>query len=137
MEGALVRLVAFSTITNKPLNMATAIEALKDILPPPQPKKITIESIQNTVSKYYGVEKSELLSKKRNKHIVYPRQIAMYLCRRLTEASFPQIGEQFGGRDHTTVMHANEKIERNVESDGQLAAEIKDLCEKINPDFTT
>ncbi|HHV15378.1 MAG TPA: chromosomal replication initiator protein DnaA [Gelria sp.] len=137
LEGALVRLVAFSTITNKPLNMATAIEALKDILPPPQPKKITIESIQNTVSKYYGVEKSELLSKKRNKHIVYPRQIAMYLCRRLTEASFPQIGEQFGGRDHTTVMHANEKIERNVESDGQLAAEIKDLCEKINPDFTT
>jgi chromosomal replication initiator protein len=137
LEGALVRLVAYSTITNKPLNMNTATEALKDILPPPQPKKITIESIQNAVSTFYGIEISELLSKKRNKHVVYPRQIAMYLCRRLTDASFPQIGEQFGGRDHTTVMHANEKIERDLQSDRELAAAVNDLCKKIDPNFVT
>lgn len=136
LEGALVRLVAFATITNKPLNMTTASEALKDILPPPRPKKITIESIQKTVSKYYGLEVSELLSKKRNKQLVHPRQIAMYLCRRLTDASYPQIGEQFGGRDHTTVIHANEKIERDIQTDGELAAAINDLCKKINPNYT-
>ncbi|MCK9313821.1 MAG: chromosomal replication initiator protein DnaA [Methanocorpusculum sp.] len=137
LEGALVSLIAYSTITNKPLNMTTASEALKDILPPPQPKKITIESIQNTVSKYYGIEISELLSKKRNKHVVYPRHIAMYLCRRLTEASLPQIGEQFGGRDHTTVLHANEKITRELEVDREMAAAINELCKKIDPDFVT
>jgi len=136
LEGALVRLVAFATITNKPLNMATASEALKDILPPPRPKKITIESIQKVVSKYYGLEVADLLSKKRNKQLVYPRQIAMYLCRRLTDASFPQIGEQFGGRDHTTVIHANEKVERDMETDGELAAAINDLSKKINPNYT-
>lgn len=136
LEGALVRLVAFATITNKPLNMTTASEALKDILPPPRPKKITIESIQKTVSKYYGLEVSELLSKKRNKQLVHPRQIAMYLCRRLTDASYPQIGEQFGGRDHTTVIHANEKVEREIQTDGELAAAIEDLCKKINPNYT-
>lgn len=137
LEGALVRLVAYSTITNKPLDMTTASEALKDILPPPQPKKITIESIQKAVSTFYGIEISELLSKKRNKHVVYPRQIAMYLCRRLTDASFPQIGEQFGGRDHTTVMHANEKIERDLQTDRELAAAVNDLCKKIDPNFIT
>ena len=137
LEGALVRLVAFATITNKPLNMATASEALKDILPPPQPKKITIESIQKTVSQYYGLEVSELLSKKRNKQLVHPRQIAMYLCRRLTDASYPQIGEQFGGRDHTTVIHANEKVERDLQTDGELAAAIDDLSKKIKPNHTT
>lgn len=136
LEGALVRLVAFATITNKPLNMTTASEALKDILPPPRPKKITIESIQKTVSKYYGLEVSELLSKKRNKQLVHPRQIAMYLCRRLTDASYPQIGEQFGGRDHTTVIHANEKVERDIQTDGELAAAIEELCKKINPNYT-
>ena len=137
LEGALVRLVAYSTITNKPLDMTTATEALKDILPPPEPKKITIESIQNTVSKYYGIEISELLSKKRNKHVVYPRQIAMYLCRRLTEASLPQIGEQFGGKDHTTVMHAIAKIEQDLQEDRELIVAINELTKKIDPDFIT
>jgi chromosomal replication initiator protein len=135
LEGALIRLVAYATLTNKPLNMATASEALKDILPPPRPKKITIESIQKIVSKYYGLEVSELLSKKRNKQLVYPRQIAMYLCRRLTDASYPQIGEQFGGRDHTTVIHANDKVERALEKDEELAVTIKDLCKKIDPNY--
>lgn len=133
LEGALVRLVAFATITNKPLNMATATEALKDILPPPIPKKITIESIQKIVADYYGIDVSDLLSKKRHKQLVYPRQIAMYLCRKLTDASYPQIGEQFGGRDHTTVIHANEKVERDLQSDNDLVNVINKITKIINP----
>lgn len=96
LEGALVRLVAFATINNLALNMETASEALRDILPPPMPKIITIECIQKEVCKYYGIQLNELLSKKRNKQLVYPRHIAMYLCRKLTDASFPLIGDQFG-----------------------------------------
>ena len=135
LEGALIRLVAYATISNKPLNMSTVMEALKDILPPPSPKKITIESIQKEVSSYYGLGLRELVSKKRNKHISYPRQIAMYLCRKLTDASYPQIGEQFGGRDHTTVMHANDKIEKEIANDQEVLQLINTFCKKIDPSF--
>lgn len=133
LEGALVRLIAFATINNRELNMDTATEALKDILPPPRPRKITIETIQKIVSAHYGIEMNEFLSKKRNKHLVYPRQIAMYLCRKLTDASYPQIGEQFGGRDHTTVMHANNKLEESIFTEPELTLVIEELCKKINP----
>ncbi|MEN6350254.1 MAG: chromosomal replication initiator protein DnaA [Syntrophomonas sp.] len=135
LEGALVRLTAFAHINNKPLDMKTASEALKDILPPPRPRKITIETIQKAVASYYGLEMVELLSKKRNKQLVHPRQIAMYLCRKLTDASFPQIGEQFGGRDHTTVMHAQDKVERDVFVDRELSLQIEELCKKIDPNY--
>ncbi|MDD3852411.1 MAG: chromosomal replication initiator protein DnaA [Syntrophomonadaceae bacterium] len=133
LEGALIRLVAYATITNKPLNMDTAAEALKDILPPPGPTKITIEMIQKEVCTYYNVEKSELISKKRHKQIVVPRQVAMYLCRSLTDASFPQIGDQFGGRDHTTVIHSVEKMEREIQTDTELADIIEMLGHKFDP----
>ncbi|NLT20167.1 MAG: chromosomal replication initiator protein DnaA [Syntrophomonadaceae bacterium] len=132
LEGALIRLVAFATITNKPLNMDTAAEALKDILPPPGPTKITIEMIQKEVCSYYNVETSELISKKRHKQIVLPRQVAMYLCRSLTDASFPQIGDQFGGRDHTTVIHSVEKMEREIQTDLELAAVIEMFTHKFD-----
>ena len=82
--------------------------------------KITIEMIQKEVCTYYNVEKSELISKKRHKQIVVPRQVAMYLCRSLTDASFPQIGDQFGGRDHTTVIHSVEKMEREIRTNAFL-----------------
>lgn len=137
LEGALIRLVAYATISNKPLNMNTVMEALKDILPPPSPKKITIESIQKEVSSYYELDLRELISKKRNKHISYPRQIAMYLCRKLTDASYPQIGEQFGGRDHTTVMHAYDKIEKEFISDQEVSQLIDELSKKIDPHFSS
>lgn len=133
LEGALIRLVAYATITNKPLNMTTASEALKDILPPPRPRKITIELVQKEVASFYGIALTELLSKKRTKQVAYPRQIAMYLCRRLTDASYPQIGEQFGGRDHTTVIHANDKVEKELSSDSQLQATIGMLAKKLDP----
>jgi chromosomal replication initiator protein len=136
LEGALIRLVAYATISNKPLNMTTVSEALKDILPPPRPKKITIESIQKEVANYFGIDMKELSSKKRNKNIVFPRQVAMYLCRKFTDASYPQIGEQFGGRDHTTVMHANDKIEKDIMNDNDCSDLINELCKKLNPDYS-
>ncbi|CFX25011.1 Chromosomal replication control, initiator (DnaA)/regulator (Hda) [Syntrophomonas zehnderi OL-4] len=135
LEGALVRLVAYATINDKPLNMATAAEALKDILPPPGPKKITIECIQKEVCKYYDLELSEMLSKKRNKQLVVPRQIAMYICRKLTDASLPLIGDQFGGRDHTTVLHSLDKIDREINEQPELAAVIDQLCKQVDPAY--
>lgn len=137
LEGALIRLIAYATLNNKPININTAAEALKDILPSPRPKKITIENIQKIVAEYYGISANELLSKKRNKQLVYPRQIAMYLCRKLTDASYPQIGEQFGGRDHTTVLHAFEKVEKDMMHDQELRKTINELCKKIDPNHTS
>lgn len=135
LEGALVRLVAYATITKQPINMNTTSEALKDILPPPRPRKITIESIQQKVSSNYGLNITELLSKKRNKQVVVPRQIAMYLCRKMTDASYPLIGDQFGGRDHTTVMHAVDKMEKQIQDDQELAITIKEICKQIDPNY--
>jgi len=133
LEGALVRLVAFATINNRPLNMETATEALQDILPPPRPKKITIECIQKEVCKFYGLHLTELLSKKRNKQLVYPRQIAMFLCRKMTDASYPLIGDQFGGRDHTTVMHSVDKIEKEKLESPDLMATLEKLRKQLDP----
>jgi len=137
LEGALIRLIAYATISDKPLNMNTVMEALKDILPPPRPRKITIESIQKEVCNYFKLPLSELISKKRNKHIAFPRQVAMYLCRKFTDASYPQIGQQFGGRDHTTVMYANDKVEKDIINDPDLSIAINELCKNINPNYTT
>ena len=136
LEGALIRLVAYASVNDRALNMTTATEALKDILPPPLPRKITIETIQKVVASHYGVEITDMLSKKRNKQIVVPRQVAMYLCRKLTDASYPQIGDQFGGKDHTTVIHAHDKIENEMKVDQELAATIEVLHQKINPNYT-
>ncbi|MGB4509544.1 MAG: chromosomal replication initiator protein DnaA [Syntrophomonadaceae bacterium] len=133
LEGALIRLVAYATVTGKTLDMALATEALKDILPPPRPRKITIEMIQKEICNYYNIEMSELLSKKRNKQIVIPRQVAMFLCRKLTDASYPQIGDQFGGRDHTTVIHATEKMEKEITNDPELAHAIEELSQRLDP----
>jgi len=136
LEGALVRLVAYATITDRPLNMDTAIEALKEILPPIKTRQITIEMIQKEVCKYYEINLTEMLSKKRNKQLVYPRQVAMYICRHLLDASYPIIGDQFGGRDHTTVMHACEKIGRDMKDNPTLMQTMRNLYQQIGPDLT-
>lgn len=133
LEGALIRLVAYAKITDQPLTMATAAEALKDILPPPRPKKITIEAIQKEVCSYYDIEIKEMLSKKRNRQLVHPRQIAMFLSRKLTDASYPLIGDQFGGRDHTTVMHAFDKIEKEIAENQELLMSINEICQQLDP----
>lgn len=135
LEGALVRLVAYATINNKPLDMSTTSEALKDILPPPRPKKITIEAIQKIVCNYYHIDLPEMLSKKRNKQLVYPRQIAMFLCRKMTDASLPIIGDQFGGRDHTTVMHSIEKIEKEINNNQDLSFTIEEFYKQLDVSY--
>ncbi|MFC4387776.1 chromosomal replication initiator protein DnaA [Gracilibacillus marinus] len=131
LEGALIRVVAYSSLTNQDIDASLAAEALKDIIPNSRPKVITIQHIQEVVGKRYNVKLEEFSAKKRTKSIAYPRQIAMYLSRELTDFSLPKIGEEFGGRDHTTVIHAHEKISKLVSSDQQLNKDIESIIEQL------
>ncbi|GAE93834.1 chromosomal replication initiator protein DnaA [Gracilibacillus boraciitolerans JCM 21714] len=132
LEGALIRVVAYSSLINKDIDASLAAEALKDIIPSSRPKVITIHHIQEEVGKRYNVKLEEFTAKKRTKSIAFPRQIAMYLSRELTDFSLPKIGgEEFGGRDHTTVIHAHEKISRLMETDQLLGRDIEDIKEKL------
>lgn len=131
LEGALIRIVAYSSLTNREINVDLASEALKDIISSKNSKQVTIELIQDIVSSYYNLKIEELKSARRTRNIAYPRQIAMYLCRKLTDMSLPKIGEEFGGRDHTTVIHAYEKISKNIKKDDNLENIINDLTKKI------
>jgi len=115
LEGALIRVVAYAKLVGKEINADLVKEVLKDVLIE-QNKKITIDGIQQKVAQYFDIRVADMRSKKRNKTISYPRQIAMYLSRDLTDFSLPEIGEQFGGRDHSTVMHACEKIYNDMET---------------------
>ena len=116
LEGALIRVIAYCNLFNKPQTTAVAQEVLRDMVREVS-ARITLEEIQRRVATYFQVEIPEIRGAKRQRSVLYPRQIAMYLCRRLTEASLPEIGRAFGGRDHTTVMHAVEKIEREITQD--------------------
>ncbi len=131
LEGALIRIVAYSSLVNQDIDASLAADALKDIIPSNKPKAITIPNIQEVVGAKYNVRLEDFLAKKRTKSIAFPRQIAMYLSRELTDLSLPKIGEEFGGRDHTTVIHAHEKISRLVEKDTQLAKEIEEIKEQL------
>ncbi|WP_035293156.1 chromosomal replication initiator protein DnaA [Clostridium sp. KNHs214] len=132
LEGALIRIVAFSSLTNKEISVDLASEALKDIISNSQNKQITISSIQDIVSSYFNLSVDDFKSSRRTRNIAYPRQIAMYLSRKLTDMSLPKIGEEFGGRDHTTVIHAYEKISNNLKKDDGLKSTIEDLSNKIS-----
>lgn len=131
LEGALIRLMAYSTLTNGVINEDLANQALKEILTGSKQKLITPSIIKEIISEYFDIRIEELNAKKRNKSIVYPRQIAMYLCRELTDLSLPKIGEAFG-RDHTTIMHAHEKMNNEQQIDATLKKTIEELKEKIN-----
>lgn len=131
LEGALIRIVAFSSLTNKPIDLALAEHVLKDILPNSKPKSVSVMDILQVVGNYFSVKIEDFKSKKRTKEIAYARQVAMYLCRELTDFSLPKIGEEFGGRDHTTVIHACEKISRDIQKDPQFASLIENLKKKI------
>lgn len=129
LEGALIRVVAYSSLINKDINADLAAEALKDIIPSSKPKVITIQEIQKVVGEHFSIKLEDFKAKKRTKSVAFPRQIAMYLSRELTDYSLPKIGEEFGGRDHTTVIHAHEKISRLLQSDSQLQRQMKELHE--------
>ena len=113
------------------MDVAVADEALKDIISNHRPRKITPELIQSVTADYYQLKVEDLKSKKRNRPISYPRQVAMYLCRELTDLSLPKIGDLFGGRDHTTVIHACDKIAGEIESDLQVKRSVNELIKRI------
>ncbi len=132
LEGALIRIVAFSSLTNKETSVDLAAEALKDIISSKQSKQVTINLIQDVVANYFNLKVDELKSARRTRNVAFPRQIAMYLSRKLTDMSLPKIGEEFGGRDHTTVIHAYEKISTNLKVDENLQNSVNDLTKRIN-----
>ncbi|WP_379970846.1 chromosomal replication initiator protein DnaA [Ectobacillus sp. sgz5001026] len=129
LEGALIRVVAYSSLINKDINADLAAEALKDIIPNSKPKVIYINDIQKVVGQVFQIKLEDFKAKKRTKSVAFPRQVAMYLSRELTDSSLPKIGEEFGGRDHTTVIHAHEKISRLAKTDVQLQKQIEEICE--------
>ncbi|BAK80563.1 chromosomal replication initiator protein DnaA [Candidatus Arthromitus sp. SFB-rat-Yit] len=131
LEGALLRVVAYTNLTNTPISLELAKEALKDLISVNNSKIITIEYIQETISNYFDLTIDIIKSQRRTQNIAFPRQIAMYLCRKLTDSSLPKIGEKFGGRDHTTVIHAYEKILNKIESDPEFNNLINELSNKI------
>ncbi|WP_019394659.1 chromosomal replication initiator protein DnaA [Priestia filamentosa] len=131
LEGALIRVVAYSSLINKDINADLAAEALKDIIPSSKPRVITIHDIQRVVGQHYNVKLEDFKAKKRTKSVAFPRQIAMYLSRELTDFSLPKIGEEFGGRDHTTVIHAHEKISKLLDSDAQLQKQVKEIQDML------
>lgn len=131
LEGALIRVVAYSSLENKDINADLAAEALKSIIPSSKPRVVTIQDIQRVVGEQYGVKLEDFSAKKRTKSIAFPRQIAMYLSRELTDFSLPKIGEEFGGRDHTTVIHAHEKISNLIQSDPEFQKQIQELENKL------
>ncbi|WP_026883402.1 chromosomal replication initiator protein DnaA [Clostridium akagii] len=132
LEGALIRIVAFSSLTNREISIDLASEALKDIISNRQSRQVTIELIQDIVANYYNLRIEDFKSPRRTRNIAYPRQIAMYLSRKLTDMSLPKIGEEFGGRDHTTVIHGYEKISECLKKDDSLKNAISEITKKIN-----
>ncbi|MCI1945845.1 chromosomal replication initiator protein DnaA [Clostridium luticellarii] len=132
LEGALIRIAAFSSLTNSEISIDLAIEALKDIISSKQSKQVTVDLIQDVVANYYNLKVSDFKSARRTRNVAFPRQIAMYLCRKLTDMSLPKIGEEFGGRDHTTVIHAYEKISSNLKHDESLQNAVNDLTKRLN-----
>ncbi len=131
LEGALVRVAAYARLTRSPITVDLATEILKELLPSTHPKPLTIPIIQKAVAEYFGLRIEEMRAKRRTKGIAFPRQVAMYLSRELTDASLPRIGEEFGGRDHTTVMHACERVKNALTNDVPLAAGLKKLVETL------
>jgi chromosomal replication initiator protein len=131
LEGALIRVVAYSSLINKDMNGELAMEALKDIIPSSRPKVITVLDIQLTVAQHYGLKLEDFKARKRTKAVAFPRQIAMYLSREMTDFSLPKIGLEFGGRDHTTVLHAHEKIASGLKVDNALHKIVQAFMERL------
>ena len=132
LEGALTRVVAFSSLTGLPLTVELAEQVLRDLFPDGDAvPAVTITRIQEAVSDRFGLSVTELCSQRRSQAVAYPRQVAMYLSRELTDASLPKIGKEFGGRDHTTVIHATTKITRLISEDRSVYNLVQDLTARI------
>ncbi|MDP2234301.1 MAG: helix-turn-helix domain-containing protein, partial [Actinomycetota bacterium] len=123
--------VAYSSLTRHHVDIDLARSVLKDAFPERSMRPISIATIQREACKFYGISQAELVGNKRSQNIVYPRQIAMYLSRELTDLSLPRIGSEFGGRDHTTVMHAKAKIEKLMNAERDVYNQIQTLTNLI------
>ena len=131
LEGAVNRLLAHSKLTGQPVTLEMAEREMRDLIRPAEPKRVRIEDIQRVVARQYNVSRADLLSSRRTANVVRPRQVAMYLAKILTLRSLPEIGRRFGGRDHTTVLHAVRKIETLAGSDTTFAEEIELLKRQL------
>ena len=131
LEGALTRVVAFSSLTGRPMNVELAQHVLKDVFPQGDAPEVSIKRIQEAVVERFGLTLAELTGDRRSQNIVYPRQVAMYLSRELTDSSLPKIGKEFGGRDHTTVIHATSKIARLIREDRSVYNLVQELTARV------
>lgn len=132
LEGALIRVFAYSSMMNMDIDLALSQEALIDLVPENQTRSLTVQDIQRAVCDQFHIKTDEIRSRSRQREIAYPRQIAMYLTRELTDLSLPKIGKEFGGRDHTTVIHAIEKINQDMKADKQVEKIVKLLKDKLS-----
>jgi chromosomal replication initiator protein len=130
LEGALRRVVATSEFTGRPITLDLVKEALRDVLAL-QEKLVTVENIQKTVAEYYKIRIAELLSKRRSRSIARPRQVAMALAKELTNHSLPEIGDAFGGRDHTTVLHACRRVKELRETERRIGEDYMNLLRTL------
>jgi len=131
LEGALTRVVAFSSLTGRPMTVELAQDVLRDVFPQGEAAEVSIRRIQDLVAERFGLSHEELCGDKRSQNIVYPRQVAMYLSRELTDSSLPKIGKEFGGRDHTTVIHATSKIARLIREDRSVYNLVQELTARV------
>ena len=131
LEGALTRVLAFSAIHQRPVDEEEAARLLEDIIPSGNRRPLTIDRIHETVAEYYSVSVEDMKSKRRDKHIVFPRQVAMFVVREETPSSLPVIGQAFGGRDHTTALHSIEKIMNELKEDDRLRYEVQSIRERL------
>jgi chromosomal replication initiator protein len=131
LEGALTRVVAFSSLTGRAMSVELSQDVLKDVFPQGEAAEVSIKRIQELVSERFSLSLEELCGDKRSQNIVYPRQVAMYLSRELTDSSLPKIGKEFGGRDHTTVIHATSKIARLIREDRSVYNLVQELTARV------
>ena len=127
LEGSLTRLVAFSSLTGRPITGALAEEALREVFAQREVRRVTCDLIQETVADYFSITVADLKSARRNREVTVPRQVAMYLTREMVGLSLPRIGESFGGRDHTTVMHSCEKVQGIIKDNPGFLSQMDDI----------
>ena len=131
LEGALTRVLAFASLTDRTIDVQLAQDVLRDVFPQGEPAAVSIKRIQELVCDRFSVSLNELTGDRRSQNIVYPRQVAMYLSRELTDSSLPKIGKEFGGRDHTTVIHATSKIARLIGEDRSVYNLVQELTARV------
>ena len=130
LEGSLIRLIAYSSLTAKPLTIELAHEVLRNVLDHDE-RAVTIEQIQKYIADFYHLKLNELKSRNNSKSVAMPRQVAMYLCKTLTHASLPEIGRSFGGKHHSTVIHSIKKVEELRQKHGDFDKQVANLIEGL------